>query len=293
MYLGPRQATRRPRQGQGEDNNTNFLWSSKKLLVPSLAYSPSSHHRAPSTTVLQMSQEATTNDDDDEDSSSENQENGGLGFLPSYRTLLVFIVTTTLIYISEPLLSLVDTTIVGRMQSSSLQSSGGGVADSVVVQVAALGPATTLIDSLQYMTYFLAMATTSLVAKYLTLQDYYQLQQTTSQTLGIAGMFGLLITFLIYGAGYPIFRLMIGAGAANIAQQQQLIRYATRYCYIRGLVSPLAVMGLVAESNCLANMDTTTPTVAVIVASIAQPTTLRENRSRMMTKNNHPSPVGM
>ncbi|CAB9512314.1 Mate efflux family protein [Seminavis robusta] len=171
--------------------------------------------------------------------------------LPSYRELFVFTATTILIWISEPLLSLVDTTVVGLTQRNA------------VVQVAALGPATTLIDSLQYLTYFLAMATTTEVAKYLALKDYRKLQQVTSQILGVAGVLGLLITATIWGFGYPLLKTMIGT-----SQSPELVGLAARYCWIRASVAPLAIMGFVAETNCLANVDTKTPALAVLSASI-------------------------
>lgn len=55
--------------------------------------------------------------------------------VPSYKTLLKFCATTVLIWLSEPLLSLVDTTVVGWTQGSAS-----------VVQLASLGPATTLME---------------------------------------------------------------------------------------------------------------------------------------------------
>lgn len=172
--------------------------------------------------------------------------------LPSYKKLIMFTATTIMIWISEPLLSLVDTTVVSLTQKNA------------VVQVAALGPATTLIDSLQYLTYFLAMATTSQLAKFLALKDYRKLQETTSQILGVAAVLGVLISAIVFGLGLPLLTSMIGGSS----QSRELIGLAARYCWIRASVAPLAVMGMVAESSCLANVDTMTPAIAVFSASM-------------------------
>ena len=164
----------------------------------------------------------------------------------------MFTATTIMIWISEPLLSLVDTTVVSLTQKNA------------VVQVAALGPATTLIDSLQYLTYFLAMATTSQLAKFLALKDYRKLQETTSQILGVAAVLGVFISAIVFGLGLPLLSTMIGGSSSS----PELVGLAARYCWIRASVAPLAVMGMVAESSCLANVDTMTPAIAVFSASV-------------------------
>jgi Na+-driven multidrug efflux pump len=52
------------------------------------------------------------------------------------------------------------------------------------------------------------------------------------------------------------------------SQSPELAGLAARYCWIRASVTPLALMGMVAETNCLANVDTKTPAIAVLSASI-------------------------
>lgn len=66
--------------------------------------------------------------------------------LPSYRRILRFSATTFLIWVSEPLLSLVDSAAVGRYAGRAASASGSDL--SSVVQLAALGPATMLCDNL-------------------------------------------------------------------------------------------------------------------------------------------------
>ena len=172
-----------------------------------------------------------------------------LGGIPSYKTMLLFISTTTLIWLSEPLLSLVDTTVVGQY--------------SHVLQLAALGPATMLMDSAIYLTYFLAIATTNTVANGLAKQDYRELQTATSQVMGLATVLGAMLTATIFFAGRPLLHWAAG-GSSSPA----LIQLALQYCRIRSLVAPLSILGMVAQSVCLACLDTTTPAMAVAVASL-------------------------
>ena len=74
--------------------------------------------------------------------------------LPTDRQLLKFYFPCLALWISGPLLSLVDTSFVG------LSAASGGSA----TQLAALGPATTFIDGSLYLFAFLNVATTNLFA---------------------------------------------------------------------------------------------------------------------------------
>lgn len=175
-------------------------------------------------------------------------------FLPSYRQLIVFTATTILIWISEPLLSLVDTTIVGMTSSSR----------SAVVQIAALGPATTLYDSSIYMTYFLAIATTNLISPALAKKDWKKLRKSTSHFMGLAVIFGSIVAAVCLTGGKQLITSMVG----TTQSQQVIIPLATQYARIRAAVAPFAVVDFCAQSFCLACLDTKTPAIAVAVASL-------------------------
>ena len=158
---------------------------------------------------------------------------------PAYRELLVFTFTTMLIWLSEPLLSLVDTTVVGLTQGSR-----------AVTQLASLGPATTLLDSLLYLTYFLAIGTTNQIAAYKAVGNVRALQRTTSHTLGLATVLGLLTTAAVWLFATPILTNMAGAAATPA-----LVSYAVAYSRIRAAASGPAVVGMVAQAVCLATLD--------------------------------------
>jgi hypothetical protein len=171
--------------------------------------------------------------------------------VPSYRQLSIFLATTVLIWLSEPVLSLVDTTVVG-------------LGKNAIVQLASIGPATTLYDSLLYLTYFLAIATTNKLTKAYATKDYRDLQTTTSHVLGVAAVLGVLLTCFVFLFGNTLLGGMVGAGASA----SQLVFFATRYACIRASVAVASVMGLVMQAFCLATMDTKAPALAVVAASV-------------------------
>ena len=172
--------------------------------------------------------------------------------IPSYGKLARFIGTTILIWLSEPLLSLVDTTVVAWTQR-----------EHAVVQLASLGPATTLCDSLLYSTYFLAISTTNQIAAALATKDTNKLLKTTSQVLGVAIVLGVICTAVVFGAGAPLLTRMAGKSASP-----ELLYHATRYTYIRGAACIASCLNMVCQSFCLANLNTRTPFQAVVAASI-------------------------
>ena len=191
--------------------------------------------------------------DPDEDTAGEmeNRPEGLHPGVPTYRSMMIFIGTTILIWLSEPLLSLVDTTVVGQTVSNA------------VVQLASLGPATLLTDSLIYGTYFLAMATTNMMANASAANNYQMLRKTASQSLGLALCLGGTISGIVFAFSRPLIGWLSGASSSG-----ELITLATRYSQIRCSVAALSVMGMVAQSICLSTLDTKTPALAVLAASL-------------------------
>ncbi|GKY92944.1 hypothetical protein MPSEU_000263300 [Mayamaea pseudoterrestris] len=188
--------------------------------------------------------------------------------IPSYRQLLTFLFTTVLIWLSEPVLSLVDATVIGSLKTKN-----------AIIQLAAIGPATTLYDSLLYMTYFLAIATTNKLTKANATQrkNYRQLQTITSHVLGVAAVLGCLVTVFCYAWGPRVLKHMVVGNAATTAasvatatslQTQALLHHAGRYTAIRASVSVASIMGMVMQAILLATLDTKTPILAVLAASI-------------------------
>ena len=155
-------------------------------------------------------------------------------------------------WLSEPLLSLIDTTAVGRFggvattaatASSTLPTlvktkllgmlAYFGIFNEArpdlpalspsVLNLASLGPATLLIDNCLYICYFLSISTTNKLAKHLAQDDTEGLVLTTSHVLGVAVVMGALMTALVWGPpGRAILSTIVGdsavaAGAASAA----------------------------------------------------------------------------
>ena len=192
-----------------------------------------------------------------------------------YKDLILFMGTTVLIWLSEPLLSLVDTTIVGKFGSNV--ASGAGAAAMMkgisleTIQLAALGPATMLCDNLIYLTFFLAMATTNQLARASAKSDNSLQVKTTSHALGVGSILGVLITLTIFIFGGSLLQYIIGSGGAmvnGVDFTKPIIALSWDYSKIRGIFAPLAIMGMIAQSVSLATLDTRTPALAVLLASI-------------------------
>lgn len=208
------------------------------FLYSSSAYLASSDLDKRSTT-----KDKTLNDEDEAASQ--------LLLVPSYRKLLVFASTTFMIWLSEPLLSLVDTTVVGL------------TVPNAVTQIASLGPATTFADSLLYSTYFLSIATTNLIAAALAVKDYRKLQQITSHVLAVAAILGAACTLFSFFLAPTLIAQMAG-----ISGTPELVDFAVRYTWIRSSVAMASVIGITMQSFCLATQDIKTPALAVVAASI-------------------------
>lgn len=182
--------------------------------------------------------------------------------LPSFKRIFFFVASTIVIWVSEPLLSLVDSAAVGRYATSSSSQSS-------VIQLAALGPATMLVDSTMYLTTFISMATTNKLAKAFARNDINDQVSTLSHVMGVSLVVGALISLLINLAGGNILAAIIGpASTVSVETSKQVLRASLDYSRIRSIISPLAVMGLTSQAVLLCSQDTKTPGLAVLVASL-------------------------
>ncbi|KAL7431692.1 hypothetical protein ACHAXH_002133 [Discostella pseudostelligera] len=196
--------------------------------------------------------------------------------LPSYSRILTFVAATFLIWVSEPLLSLVDSAAVGRYAGKT----SGTTNLSSVVQLAALGPATTVCDSCIYLTLFLSMAATKKLAKAFAKEDLKKQIQTLSHVLGASLAVGALLLVFIIFRGESLLAAVIGPAGATISVEtargamksidltQEVLRASLDYTRIRSVVTPIAVMGMTSQAALLCAQDTRTPALAVLVASV-------------------------
>jgi len=217
--------------------------------------------------------------DDNDDTLSQIQSSSPFVGLPSYRRIIFFVATTVLIWISEPLLSLVDSAAVGRYAGKTAAMASGPNFSSVV-QLAALGPATMLCDSSIYLTFFIAMATTNKLATSFAKKDVEEQVTTVSHVMAISLAVGALLCLIINFFGERLLSSILGPTGATITIQTarggekvvdltgQVMHAALAYARIRSAVYPLAVMGLTSQAALLCAGDTKTPVLAVLVASV-------------------------
>lgn len=202
--------------------------------------------------------------------------------LPSYKRIVFFVATTFLIWVSEPLLSLVDSAAVGRYAGNTLPtaSTKGSPNLSSVIQLASLGPATTVCDNSIYLTLFISMATTNKLARAFAKHDLREQVKTLSHSLGVSLALGGLLLLFINFQGANLLSAIIGPAGATVSVEAALgaiktvdltpdvLRASLGYARIRSIVSPLAVMGMTSQAALLCAQDTKTPALAVLVASI-------------------------
>eukprot|EP00804_Cyclotella_cryptica_P013258 CCRYP_007024-RB/>CCRYP_007024-RB protein AED:0.14 eAED:0.14 QI:0/0/0/1/0/0/4/0/545 len=186
--------------------------------------------------------------------------------LPPYSRIIIFVATTVLIWISEPLLSLVDSAAVGRYarKDAVSKSMANGPNLSSVVQLAALGPATMLCDSSMYLTFFIAMATTNKLANSFAKYDLEEQITTVSHVMAISLTVGIILFLGINFLGEGLLSSILGP----VDLTRQVLNAALGYARIRSAVYPLSVMGLTSQAALLCAGDTKTPTLAVLVASL-------------------------
>ncbi|KAI3933684.1 hypothetical protein MKW92_030107 [Papaver armeniacum] len=155
------------------------------------------------------------------------------------------------LWICGPLMSLIDTAIIG--QGSSLE-------------LAALGPATVVCDYLSYVFMFLSIATSNMVATSLATGDKNDVQHKISILLFVGFACGLGMLLLTKFLGIKLLRGFTGA------QNLHLVPAANTYVQIRGLAWPAILVGWVTQSASLGMKDSWGPLKALAVASIVNAT---------------------
>ncbi|XVF67792.1 hypothetical protein PTKIN_Ptkin10aG0150400 [Pterospermum kingtungense] len=150
------------------------------------------------------------------------------------------------LWISGPLMSLIDTAVIGQRSS---------------IELAALGPGTVLCDYMSYIFMFLSVATSNMVATSLAKEDNNEAQHQISVLLfvGLAGGFFMLFFTKFFGS----WALTAFTGHHNA----HIVPAANTYIQIRGLAWPAVLVGWVAQSASLGMKDSWGPLKALAVAS--------------------------
>ncbi|TMW91029.1 hypothetical protein EJD97_014898 [Solanum chilense] len=151
------------------------------------------------------------------------------------------------LWLCGPLMSLIDTAVVGQGSS---------------IELAALGPGTVFCDNTSYIFMFLSIATSNLVATSLARQDKAQVQHQISILIFLGLVFGVLMFFCTRLFG--VRALTSFTGGKNI----EIIKSANTYIQIRGLAWPALLVGWVAQSASLGMKDSWGPLKALAVATV-------------------------
>lgn len=184
--------------------------------------------------------------------------------LPHFRDLRKFYVPCLALWISGPLLSLVDTASVGL---SAAQGQGAS-------QLGALGPATTFIDGATYLFAFLNVATTNLYASAIARNASRRKDAVDPRIAGdgvvrtaakIALICGAFLVALLFKAGRTLLGIYIGGDPAESAS---IVNPATNYVHIRALSMPTTLLAGVLQAALLGAKDSVTPLIAVVATTI-------------------------
>lgn len=143
----------------------------------------------------------------------------------------------------NPVLSLVDTAVVG--QHSALE-------------LAAMGPSVMLCDHLGHVFNFLAVATTNLLSLAFAANDKAQAEQVLSESLMAALILGAISGAALFVFAPPCMAAMAGSGSGST-----IVPAATTYCRFRAIGHVAGVVATVLQSFFLAARNPVTPLLSV------------------------------
>ena len=162
--------------------------------------------------------------------------------VPSLRECFRFVLPAFGIYASPALMSLIDAAFVGRLST---------------LELAALGPASSISDSAPNPLLFISIGATNLCARAFATKGSGDVLATTTRTslsMGTAG--GFMIAGLVTANAASLAMAYCSGNAA-------LAVPCARYVYVRALAIPAVVIATVAQAICIGVKDTTTPMIAV------------------------------
>ena len=179
---------------------------------------------------------------------------------PSQNTLFAFAAPALALWLSGPLLSLVDTSAVGL---SALPGMGAK-------QIAALGPATTFCDGCIYLFAFLNVATTNLYASAKASSERVGGSSDATEAVvrrasKVALTCSAALVPLLLAFAKPLLAIYMGPAAAA---DPALLGPASTYVLIRCLSFPASLLGGVLTAALLGAKDSITPLIATAIATI-------------------------
>ncbi|KAF5448891.1 hypothetical protein F2P56_029386 [Juglans regia] len=162
------------------------------------------------------------------------------------KEIVKFTGPATALWICGPLMSLIDTAVIGQGSS---------------IELAALGPGTVVCDYMSYVFMFLSIATSNMVATSLARKDKNEVQRQLSNLLFVAFTCGCLM--LLFTKFFGTWALKAFTGPKNA----HVVPAANTYVQIRGLAWPALLVGWVAQSASLGMKDSWGPLKGLMVTS--------------------------
>ncbi|XP_044488726.1 protein DETOXIFICATION 46, chloroplastic-like [Mangifera indica] len=163
------------------------------------------------------------------------------------KDIVMFTGPATGLWICGPLMSLIDTAVIGQGSS---------------IELAALGPGTVICDYLTYVFMFLSIATSNMVATSLAKREKEAGQHQISVLLFVGLASGILMFMFTRFLGS--WALTAFTGPTNV----HIVPAANTYVQIRGFAWPAVLVGLVAQSASLGMKDSWGPLKALATASV-------------------------
>ena len=132
--------------------------------------------------------------------------------------------------LATPMLSLVDSALVGRFGTAA--------------QLASLTPGTILCDSSAYVLTFLGIATTNLYATALAKANYEEASEVLGNSIALAVICGTILGVGIFLFAPPFLSFFTGTTSGEI------LIGAKQFAEIRALGAPAAIVTMVSQSLC-------------------------------------------
>lgn len=176
---------------------------------------------------------------------------------PSVRKIILFAIPAIGVWLCNPLLSLIDTSVVGIFSGT--------------VQQAALNPAVAVTDYAALLMAFLYTGTTNLIAAAHTHDSKKGTAHSSSRTsttligvLKLSTYAGMALTAMLLVFANPLLRTLIGNDSIN----PDVFHAAMRYVRIRALGMPAAAMIGSAQAACLGIQDIKSPLYVLLAAAM-------------------------
>ena len=175
------------------------------------------------------------------------------------------IVCPSIVTVSPTLLSLIDTAVVGQVSS---------------VQLAALGPACAICDALTGLMVFISVGTTNAVSTTFGGGDKEGAKRAATVSvvcafaigcvvaLGLSLSIGPFTTRVALPAALASAATRTGGSVGAAASTTTLWAACEKYVRIRALSFPAALVLMSAQASCLAAKDSSSPTLATLLASV-------------------------